>query len=53
MGVAQVECSKLVVLIESSNRHTIHANINKPNDADVCRANDLYKAKTMPERKLC
>ena len=42
-----------LVLLQSCNRHAIRTNINKPNDASVCHANDSLKVKSMPERKLC
>ena len=40
-------------MIQSYNRHAIRANVNKPSDMNVCDANDSYKVKIMPERKLC
>ena len=48
LHVAQIKKSRLLVLIQSCNRHAIHVNVNKPSNANV-----LYNIKSIPERKLC
>ena len=37
LGVTQIQQSSLLVLIQSWNRNTIRANVNKPSDPNVCR----------------
>ena len=43
LGVAEIEFSRLLVLIQSCNRHAIPVNIDKPSDVNICHANDSYK----------
>ena len=49
-----MEFSRSLVLIQICSRHAIRADITKPSDANVCHANNSYKAKkNMPKRRLC
>ena len=52
LSVAQIEFLRWLVLIQSCNRHAICANVNEQSNAPFSHANNSYKIKSMPERKL-
>ena len=41
--VLEIEFSRLLVLIQSCNRHAIPVNLDRPSDVSICPVNDSYK----------